>query len=287
MKMTGERTIPAPQSRVWAALNDPEVLKQSIPGCMELVKHSPTELSAKVMAKVGPVKATFAGDVTLSDLNPPDSYVITGKGTGGVAGFAEGSAQVRLEDGGGQTRMLYDVDARVGGKLAQIGSRLIESTARRMADDFFDRFAEAVTRGEAQAQAVPGPAPSASEPPAEEAPGPGAVGVAKKAAARKTGSRTGAARKTAAKGTVASKPVVAKPGRRTPVASIDPPQTVAPAPVTQPSPPKAAEAAPAYTPRPEAPRQPAPQKSWMENNVWLLVGAGVAALLLIIILAAL
>jgi uncharacterized protein len=144
MKMSGERVIPAPQARVWEALNDPEVLRQSVPGCQEMVKHSPTEFSAKVQAKVGPVKANFAGDVTLSDLDPPNSYRISGQGTGGAAGFAEGGADVRLEDVDGQTKLVYDVDAKVGGKLAQIGSRLIDSTARRMADDFFNRFAEVV-----------------------------------------------------------------------------------------------------------------------------------------------
>jgi uncharacterized protein len=163
MKMSGERVIPAPQARVWEALNDPDVLRQSVPGCQEMVKHSPTAFSAKVQAKVGPVKANFSGDVTLSDLDPPNSYRISGKGTGGAAGFAEGGADVRLEDVGGQTKLVYDVDAKVGGKLAQIGSRLIDSTARRMADDFFNRFAEAVTNGEPQPEAKP-EFPSAVEP---------------------------------------------------------------------------------------------------------------------------
>jgi uncharacterized protein len=105
MKMSGERVIPAPQARVWEALNDPEVLRQSVPGCQEMVKHSPTEFSAKVQAKVGPVKANFAGDVTLSDLDPPNSYRISGQGTGGAAGFAEGGADVRLDEVDGQTRL--------------------------------------------------------------------------------------------------------------------------------------------------------------------------------------
>ena len=268
MKMTGERTIPAPQSRVWEALNDPEVLKQSIPGCIELVKHSPSEFSAKVMAKVGPVKATFAGDVTLSNLNPPHSYRISGKGTGGVAGFAEGGAEVRLEDAGGQTRLVYDVDAKVGGKLAQIGSRLIESTARRMADDFFNRFAEAVARSE-------------SELPPETPPGPAAVAVARTAAARKDGT----ARKSVAKSAAPKKSAAAKPGRRSRSESIGEPEPVAARQTVQSPPPQVAAAALAR-PLPEARvDQPKSPKPWLENNIWFVVGAGVAALLLIILMA--
>lgn len=230
MKMNGERVIPAPQSRVWEALNDPDVLRRSIPGCIELVKHSPTEFSAKVMAKVGPVKATFAGDVTLSNLNPPHSYRISGKGTGGVAGFAEGGAEVRLEEIDGQTKLIYDVDAKVGGKLAQIGSRLIESTARRMADEFFNRFAEAVTREEARTEALPESTEAMPEVPAESAPGPAAIGVARKAVARKTG----AARKSTA--TAARKSVAAKPVRRSRGETAEQPGvTAGPQPVQSPS----------------------------------------------------
>jgi uncharacterized protein len=147
MKMSGERVIPAPQARVWEALNDPDVLRQSVPGCQEMVKHSATEFSAKVQAKVGPVKANFAGDVTLSDLDPPHSYRISGRAPAvpPVLPRAARTCAWRIVDG--QTRLTYDVDAKVGGKLAQIGSRLIDSTARRMADDFFKRFAEVVTSG--------------------------------------------------------------------------------------------------------------------------------------------
>lgn len=148
MKMVGEQIIAAPRERVWAALNDPEVLRQAIPGCQEMTKHSPTQFEAKVVAKVGPVKANFAGNVMLSDLNPPESYVISGEGKGGAAGFAKGGASVRLDEQDGATRLTYDVDAQVGGKLAQIGSRLIDSTARKMADDFFSRFASIVAGAE-------------------------------------------------------------------------------------------------------------------------------------------
>ncbi|HLB80102.1 MAG TPA: carbon monoxide dehydrogenase subunit G [Dongiaceae bacterium] len=159
MDMTGERRIAAPRLTVWRALNDAEVLKQAIPGCEEIHKVSDTEFAAKVTAKVGPVKARFGGKVTLSDLDPPNGYKISGEGQGGGAGFAKGGAEVRLEsvDGGAATLLRYTVHATVGGKLAQIGSRLIEGAARKMADDFFDRFAAAVGAPAAPA-AVPVPA---------------------------------------------------------------------------------------------------------------------------------
>jgi carbon monoxide dehydrogenase subunit G len=144
MDMTGEFLIPAPRRKVWEALNDPEILRQSIPGCEEVEKISPTELAAKVTAKVGPVKARFGGKVTLSDLDPPNGYKITGEGSGGAAGFAKGGATVRLADDGDGTRLTYVVEAHVGGKLAQIGSRLIDATARKMAEDFFTRFSAIV-----------------------------------------------------------------------------------------------------------------------------------------------
>src|SRR3954447_17691063 len=151
MDMSGSYRITAPREKVWAALNDPEILKQCIPGCEEIEKHSDTELTAKVVAKVGPVKAKFAGKVTLSDLDPPNGYTITGEGTGGAAGFAKGGAKVHLADtpDGAGTVLAYTVQAQVGGKLAQIGSRLIDSTARKYADDFFARFAEIVGSGAA------------------------------------------------------------------------------------------------------------------------------------------
>ena len=140
MEMTGERRIPAPRQLVWERLNDPETLKQCIPGCETIEKISDTEFTAKVVARVGPVKASFSGKVTLSDLDPPAGYTITGEGTGGVAGFAKGGAKVTLEEEGGETVLRYSASGQVGGKLAQIGSRLIDATARKMADEFFTRF---------------------------------------------------------------------------------------------------------------------------------------------------
>ena len=140
MDMNGTQRIEAPREKVYVALNDPEVLKQCIPGCETIEKLSDTEFTAKVVARVGPVKASFLGKVTLTDLNPPSSYTITGEGTGGVAGFAKGSAKVSLDEAGEETVLRYGVQAQVGGKLAQIGSRLIDATSRKMADDFFNRF---------------------------------------------------------------------------------------------------------------------------------------------------
>lgn len=145
MDMTGEYRIPAPREKVWEALNDPEILKTCIPGCEELNKDSDTELSAKVSTKVGPVSAKFTGKVTLSDINPPEGYKITGEGQGGVAGFAKGGAEVKLEADGNETILTYTATAQVGGKLAQIGSRLIDSTAKKMAGQFFGKFAEEVS----------------------------------------------------------------------------------------------------------------------------------------------
>jgi uncharacterized protein len=162
MEMTGEFRIPAPRQRVWEGLNDPEVLKQCIPGCQSLEKVSDTEFNGRVVAAVGPVRATFGGKVTLSDLDPPQSYTIAGEGSGGVAGFAKGSAKVNLAEDGGVTVLNYAVQAHVGGKLAQIGSRLIDSVARKMAENFFTRFVAAVAP-EAAAEAVP-TAPVAAEP---------------------------------------------------------------------------------------------------------------------------
>jgi carbon monoxide dehydrogenase subunit G len=150
MDMTGEHQIKAPRQAVWAALNDPAVLKQSIAGCEELTKTSETEFQAQVTAKVGPVKAKFGGKVTLSDLDPPNGYTISGEGSGGAAGFAKGGAKVALEDAPGGTLLKYEVHAQIGGKLAQIGSRLVDGAARKMADEFFTAFAGVV---EAQAGA--------------------------------------------------------------------------------------------------------------------------------------
>lgn len=145
MKMSGEYTLNADRETVWKALNDPDVLKASIPGCETIEKISDTEMEAVATAKVGPVKAKFKGKVELSDLDPPNSYTIAGEGAGGAAGFAKGAARVSLADAeGGGTVLSYDVDATVGGKLAQIGQRLIDGAAKKMADSFFASFAEQV-----------------------------------------------------------------------------------------------------------------------------------------------
>ena len=145
MQMTESQRIPASRDRVWTALNDPAVLQACIPGCESLEMTSPTEMVAKVTLKVGPVKATFGGKVTLSDLDPPNGYRITGEGSGGVAGFAKGGAVIKLApDGEDATILTYEVDAQIGGKLAQLGSRLIDSTAKRLAGDFFASFSNAV-----------------------------------------------------------------------------------------------------------------------------------------------
>lgn len=167
MDMTGEQLIAAPKAKVWAALNDPEILRQAIPGCESIAKESDTTMVATVVAKVGPVKATFKGKVTLSDIDPPNSYTITGEGAGGAAGFGKGGAKVQLEDAPGGTLLKYKAEAQVGGKLAQLGSRLIDATSRKLAEDFFVKFNEIVGAAEAAAQTG---APAAASG-AEAAPG--------------------------------------------------------------------------------------------------------------------
>jgi carbon monoxide dehydrogenase subunit G len=157
MEMTGEYRIPADRETVWAALNDPDVLAAAIPGCDELEKTSDTGFAATVTAKVGPVKAKFKGEVTLSDIDAPNGYTISGEGKGGAAGFAKGGAKVKLEADGGETILRYEVNANVGGKLAQIGSRLIDGTARKLADEFFQNFSDQV--GQRAAAAAPAETP--------------------------------------------------------------------------------------------------------------------------------
>lgn len=149
MDITGEYFIPVARAQVWAALNDTEVLKASIPGCEAINRLSENEIEATVTAKIGPVKATFKGLVKLSDLDPPNAYTISGEGKGGVAGFAKGAAKVRLTDAPGGTTLHYDADAAVGGKLAQIGARLISSSAKKIADEFFTRFVALAGAGSA------------------------------------------------------------------------------------------------------------------------------------------
>ncbi len=145
MDMTGERRIPAPRQKVWDALNDPAVLKAAIPGCKTLEKTSDTDMKATAGVKIGPIAAQFTGKVQLLDLNPPTSYRIAGEGQGGVAGFANGGATVHLSDDGQFTLLQYEVKAQVGGKIAQLGARLIDATAKQMADQFFDRFSAEVS----------------------------------------------------------------------------------------------------------------------------------------------
>ena len=186
MRMDETQRVPAPQAKVWAALNDPQILKQCIPGCESLEMSSPTDMVAAVVVKVGPVKAQFSGKVTLSDLDPPNGYRISGEGSGGPAGFAKGGATVALSpDGPDATLLHYVVDAQIGGKLAQLGGRLIDATAKKLAGEFFQAFAEAVARAEAPvaaseaapAVALPRPAaaapsPAAALPPQTAAPAP-------------------------------------------------------------------------------------------------------------------
>ena len=158
MTMAGAVTLPADRARVWDALNDPEVLKRSIPGCQDLERTSETGFAATAKVAVGPVKATFKGQVNLSDIDAPNGYTISGEGQGGIAGFAKGGAKVRLDKAeGGGTVLNYEVEAQVGGKIAQLGGRLINGVAKKYADEFFANFAKAL-KGE------PSPAGETTEP---------------------------------------------------------------------------------------------------------------------------
>ena len=145
MEIKGEYKIAASREKVFAALNDAEVLKACIPGCESLEKSSDTEMAAKVRLRIGPVSAAFSGKVTLSDIDPPNGYKITGEGQGGVAGFAKGGAVVTLREDGADTILEYNVDAQVGGKIAQVGARLITGTAKKLADEFFGKFAKTLS----------------------------------------------------------------------------------------------------------------------------------------------
>jgi carbon monoxide dehydrogenase subunit G len=147
MNMSGEVQLPAPRATVWAKLNDPEVLKVCITGCEQLDKLSDVEFQASAVTKIGPVKARWKGKVKLTDLDPPNGYRISGEGEGGVAGFAKGGATIKLSDKDGGTLLSYDVEAQIGGKLAQLGQRLVNGAAKKMADDFFLKFAAAVQQG--------------------------------------------------------------------------------------------------------------------------------------------
>ncbi len=155
MKMTGNQRIAAPRQRVWEALNDPEVLRRCVPGCQSLEKEPDGRLKATVAIKIGPIGARFAGAVTLSELDPPNSYTISGEGQAGTVGFARGGAKVRLADDNGGTLLSYEVDAQVGGRLAQLGGPIIDATAKQLAAKFFEQFGE-----------IAAPATQAAAPPA-------------------------------------------------------------------------------------------------------------------------
>ncbi|HEY4252871.1 MAG TPA: carbon monoxide dehydrogenase subunit G [Roseomonas sp.] len=159
MEMTGERQIAAPRQTVWEGLNEPEVLRASIPGCESIERTEDGGFSARVAVKIGPMAAKFTGKVRLENLNPPAGYTIAGEGNGGAMGFAKGGADVQLAEAGDGTLLTYQVKAQVGGKMAQLGARLIDATAKQMADQFFDRFAAQMT-----AAAAPASVPAAAEP---------------------------------------------------------------------------------------------------------------------------
>jgi len=152
MEMSGEQLVPAPQRVVWDALNDPQMLKASVPGCESIERSGDNEYQVQMVARVGPVSAKFKGKLTLSDVKPPDSYSIAFEGQGGAAGFAKGGAHVRLSAEGEKTKLSYDVKASVGGKLAQIGSRLVDAAAKKVADDFFRNFNQKVGAAQASAE---------------------------------------------------------------------------------------------------------------------------------------
>ncbi len=156
MDMNGSQRIEAPREKVYAALNDVDVLRQCIPGCEEIQKNSPTNMDARATLRIGPIKASFTGKVTLSDLDPPNGYTISGEGSGGMAGFAKGGAKVSLEPDGRATILRYTVNAEIGGKIAQLGSRLIDGAAKKLAGDFFEKFGAIV--GAAEPEPVTGAA---------------------------------------------------------------------------------------------------------------------------------
>ncbi|PHQ70454.1 MAG: carbon monoxide dehydrogenase [Sneathiella sp.] len=182
MQMSGEELISASREEVWAALNNPDLLQQAIPGCQAVEKTSDTTFAATVKVKIGPVKATFKGNVSLSNIDAPNGYTITGEGKGGAAGFGKGGADITLTDADNGTLLSYEVTASVGGKMAQIGSRLIDGTARKLASEFFATFNELVSAGSAPSSDEPStvsdisPSPAEDEPttaPTEDEPSPG------------------------------------------------------------------------------------------------------------------
>ena len=154
MELSGEHRIEAPREAVWRALNDPDVLGRAIPGCQAIERDSDSGFTAKVKARIGPVSAVFSGKVTLSDIDPPSGYVIAGEGTGGAAGFASGSAKVTLEADGNATVLRYEAEGKVGGKLAQVGARLVEGSARKLAGEFFGTFGGLLAADEPEGEAI-------------------------------------------------------------------------------------------------------------------------------------
>ncbi|MBO0763694.1 MAG: carbon monoxide dehydrogenase subunit G [Hyphomicrobiaceae bacterium] len=189
MDMTGEERIAASRETVWAALNDVEVLRQCITGCESLERQSDTEMTAKVKLSIGPVNARFSGKVTLSEMEPPNGYRIAGEGSGGAAGYAKGSALVRLVEDGNGTLLKYEARADVGGKLAQVGGRLIDATARKLAGEFFSKFGTVVgpmpaaAEGSAKAEAAVGSMPTAAKGSAEAEAAVGSIPTAAKGSA--------------------------------------------------------------------------------------------------------
>jgi uncharacterized protein len=204
MKMTGSQTIPAPRAVVWKGLNDPSVLQKCIPGCDKITAISPTNFKATMVAKVGPVKATFSGEVHLTEIDAPKSYRISGQGEGGFAGFANGGATVKLtEISATETLMDYDVDAQIGGKLAMLGSRLIDSTAQSLATQFFTKFAtlmketakSIVAKAPAKKMAIKKPAKKVAVKKIATKKSPAKKAVTKKAPAKKAPTKKAAKKK--------------------------------------------------------------------------------------------
>lgn len=206
MKMSDEVVIPASPAVVWKALNDPDVLRQCIPGCESITKHSDTSMEAKVTIKLGPVKATFKGAVTLSDLDPPNGYRISGEGKS-MMGSASGGADVRLKAVPEGTLLSYDVDANVGGKIASLAARFIDPTARMLAGQFFERFAEIAG---SMAEAAPAPVATTASAAVESGAVPKKPPAKKQTVAKKPAAKTSAAKKPAAKKPAAKKPAAKK-----------------------------------------------------------------------------
>ncbi len=233
MDMTGERRIPAPRQVVWSALNDPEVLRVTLPGCESLEKQSDTAMKAIASVKIGPISARFTGNVQLSDMDPPNGYTISGEGQGGVAGFAKGRAKVKLEDDAGITLLRYEVHAQVGGKLAQLGARLVDATAKQLADQFFDRFSARV------APAAPvAPAETLEAPPLPVSAAPSATQVSAMPAAPPTAGMPAAAATTPAGATTpaAATAAAAFAAARPATTSAPPPSQAAPVFLAAPTP---------------------------------------------------